>query len=98
MTDGSQSAYMATDYLKQNGFKCIRTGKVKGHVGADYSDKCIGDITVFDKCDGHKHGHIDMWCGRQWVSDFKQEGNWINGSAETNFTVWRYTGSGGHFR
>jgi hypothetical protein len=97
ITDGSGSAYMAKDYLEKNGFKCIKKGFVRGHEGSDYPDKCVGDITVFDKCSGHKHGHINMWCGRQWVSDFRQEGNWISSNANTSFTVWRYSGSGGHF-
>ena len=93
-TDGSRSAYMATDFLSNNGFRCIRKGRVSGHDGADYLDKCLGDITVFNHCPKHPHGHIDMWCGKQWISDFKQNGNWINGSTETNFTIWRYSGSG----
>ena len=93
-TDGSISAYMATNFLSNNGFRCIRKGKVHGHDGADYPNKCLGDITVFDHCPKHPHGHIDMWCGKQWISDFKQNGNWINGSTETNFTIWRYSGSG----
>ena len=93
-TDGSRSAYMATNFLSNNGFRCIRKGKVHGHDGADYPNKCLGDITVFDHCPKHPHGHIDMWCGKQWISDFKQNGNWINGSTETNFTIWRYSGSG----
>ena len=97
-TDGSSSAYMAKDYLAKNGFKCIYKGEVRGHNGSDYADKHVGDITVFDVCSGHEYGHIDMWCGRQWVSDFKQDGNWISQNATTNFTVWRYTGSGGNFK
>jgi hypothetical protein len=71
-TDDSESAYMSVDFLSKNGFRCIRKGRVNGHVGTDYPDKCIGDITVFDHCPRHPHGHIDMWCGKQWVSDFKQ--------------------------
>lgn len=95
--DGSASAYQAVGFLQRNGFKKIREGRVNGHQGSDYPDKCVGDITVFDKCSGHKHGHINMWCGRQWVSDFRQEGNWISNDANTTYTVWRYSGSGGHF-
>ena len=32
----------------------------------------IGDIVVFPKVPGHPYGHIAMWNGEQWVSDFKQ--------------------------
>jgi hypothetical protein len=90
----SESAYMATEFLKSHGFKMIVSGKVNGHSGSDYPNKCVGDITVFAACKGHKHGHINMWCGKKWVSDFWQEGNWISGNANTDFTVWRYTGKG----
>ena len=31
-----------------------------------------GDIVVFQPIGGRKFGHIAMWNGRQWVSDFKQ--------------------------
>lgn len=92
--DGSESAYMAANFLKSHGFKMIVSGKVNGHSGSDYPNKCVGDITVFAACKGHKHGHINMWCGKKWVSDFWQEGNWISGNANTDFTVWRYTGKG----
>ena len=31
-----------------------------------------GDVVVFSAIKGHKHGHICMYDGKQWVSDFKQ--------------------------
>ena len=31
-----------------------------------------GDIVVFSAIKGHKHGHICMYDGKRWVSDFKQ--------------------------
>lgn len=31
-----------------------------------------GDIAVFPHVKGHIWGHIAMWNGHQWVSDFKQ--------------------------
>ncbi|MGO4709817.1 PAAR-like protein [Chryseobacterium sp. 2TAF14] len=31
-----------------------------------------GDIVVFNKTGGRKWGHISMWTGSQWVSDFTQ--------------------------
>jgi hypothetical protein len=31
-----------------------------------------GDIVVIQSVGGHPHGHIAMWTGSQWVSDFKQ--------------------------
>ena len=32
-----------------------------------------GDIVVFNKTGNRKYGHISMWTGSQWVSDFKQK-------------------------
>ena len=32
-----------------------------------------GDIVVFPKIASHPYGHIAMWTGNQWVSDFKQK-------------------------
>ena len=32
-----------------------------------------GDIVVFPKVTNHSYGHIAMWTGKQWVSDFKQK-------------------------
>ena len=31
-----------------------------------------GDIVVFPKVANHPYGHIAMWTGKQWVSDFEQ--------------------------
>lgn len=31
-----------------------------------------GDVVVFSAIKGHPHGHIAMYDGKQWVSDFKQ--------------------------
>jgi hypothetical protein len=31
-----------------------------------------GDIVIIDSFNKHKYGHIAMWTGTQWISDFKQ--------------------------
>ena len=31
-----------------------------------------GDVVVFQATKGHKHGHVAMFDGRQWISDYKQ--------------------------
>ena len=36
------------------------------------ADKKVGDIVVFQPIGGRKFGHIAIWNGKQWVSDFKQ--------------------------
>ena len=83
------SAYEAADKLRQLGFKNILTVRTDT---VDYESKKLGDITVFDKCSNHQHGHITMWCGNQWVSDFKQMNNRIKKGVVTKCTVWRYYG------
>ena len=32
----------------------------------------VGDIVVFQPIGGRKYGHIAIWNGKQWISDFKQ--------------------------
>ena len=32
----------------------------------------IGDIVVFEAIKNHPYGHIAIWNGKQWISDFKQ--------------------------
>ena len=35
-------------------------------------ERRVGDIVVFQPIGGRKFGHIAIWNGKQWVSDFKQ--------------------------
>lgn len=51
----------------------------------------IGDVVVFSAIKGHKNGHICMYNGKQWVSDFKQR-SMYSASAyrrEGTHTYWR---------
>ena len=36
------------------------------------AERKVGDIGVFQPIGGRQYGHIAMWNGTQWVSDFKQ--------------------------
>ena len=36
-----------------------------------------GDIVVFNAVKGHPFGHIAMWNGKQWVSDFRQRSFYV---------------------
>ena len=56
------SAYMYKDILPQMGFKEISPS----------SQFQKGDVMVFDNNRSHPHGHIQIYNGSQWVSDFKQ--------------------------
>ena len=38
----------------------------------------VGDIVVFQPIGGRKYGHIAIWNGNQWVSDFKQRNHIVH--------------------
>jgi hypothetical protein len=39
-----------------------------------FGNQQVGDVAVFQPAQGHsKSGHIEMWDGTRWVSDFKQQ-------------------------
>ena len=96
--DNSPSAYMAVDFLRRNGFACIAKGEYVGQDSVTYGRVCLGDITVFDQYYNgskfHEHGHIQMWCGDGWYSDYKTPYNRVNLNARGYYSVWRYTGHG----
>lgn len=50
-----------------------------------------GDIVVFSAIKGHKHGHICMYDGNQWISDFKQRSMYSAGAYryQGTHTYWR---------
>ena len=45
---------------------------VNFHQVGKQSEREVGDIVVFQPIGGRKYGHIAIWNGNQWVSDFKQ--------------------------
>ncbi len=70
------------DYLPKIGFESVDTGK--------YVPR-IGDIAVFpaDVPTGHVHGHIEMFTGDRWQSDFVQEGSERDGKYGQGFFAHR---------
>lgn len=48
-----------------------------------------GDICVFPYVKHHIFGHIAMWNGEQWISDFKQK-NIIVNQAYSSYKVYRH--------
>lgn len=48
-----------------------------------------GDICVFPYKRHHIFGHIAMWNGEQWISDFKQK-NIIVSSAYSDYKIYRH--------
>lgn len=83
------SACKYKSFLPTIGFNSI--GKITGKVNQDnWSKKNArpGDIAVMDH---GEHGHICMWSGNQWISDFKQNHMWPYGGDGTCY-IFRYDG------
>lgn len=88
-------------YLKGAGYNSIANGSVSGGVGGFTPQ--TGDVVIFQPSSGNPHqgGHIEMFDGHQWVSDFKQSTILPNSSTAvtdahyTTYTVYRLGGGGG---
>ncbi|MFA9486279.1 MULTISPECIES: CHAP domain-containing protein [unclassified Moraxella] len=48
----------------------------------------IGDVVVFNRTARNPHGHIQIYDGNQWVSDYRQP-KFSPYSAHNGYTVWR---------
>lgn len=66
-------AWQYVKYLPTIGFKCINyVDRDNNGVNGSYTP-AKGDIAVYTKgVDTSVPGHICMWTGSQWISDFKQ--------------------------
>jgi len=51
-----------------------------------------GDITVTEANEQHEHGHIAMYTGTQWISDFRQKSEFIYSSNQPPIHYYRYGG------
>ena len=68
------SAYQYAGFLPKKGFKHIAELTTKSEQAAwSQSQAMPGDIAVMSH---GQHGHICMWTGKQWVSDFVQNNMW----------------------
>lgn len=66
------NAYEYPEFLKDLDFKQIATHRTRNYKPQK------GDIMVFNAKKGHRSGHIAMYNGKLWVSDFKQvKGMWV---------------------
>ena len=50
----------------------------------------IGDITVTEQNNFHAHGHIAMWNGNQWISDFLQKTEFVYSHHQPKVHYYRY--------
>ena len=51
-----------------------------------------GDITVTENTNGHEYGHIAMYSGDQWISDFKQNSEYVYRD-QPKVHYYRYVGT-----
>jgi hypothetical protein len=53
----------------------------------------VGDVVVFNKTEQHPYGHIEMYDGHQWVSDFMQHSfsPYRDAVSTPPFTIYRMT-------
>lgn len=76
------------NFLPKIGFVAIQ------YTDISYYQPQKGDIVVMPRITGHNYGHIAMYSGNEWISDFKQNDLW-GGSAYRNngqCTVYRWSG------
>ena len=100
---GLCAAYVA-DALEAGGFKftrqasayMYRTNGILTGIGyieiskPSYFNK--GDITVTENNSAHPHGHMAMWSGSNWISDFIQNSEFVYGSNQPPVHYYRYGG------
>lgn len=71
--------YATNGILAQAGFTQINA--------ANYQPQ-VGDVVVFNRSSRHPHGHIQIFDGTDWVSDFRQP-KFSPYSKHNGYTVWR---------
>lgn len=78
------SAYLYNNVLPGLGFKAFPASEPAK----------IGDVIVYGRTSQHQHGHIQVWNGKNWVSDFVQRRAvpYTDGYDPTqSITLYRYT-------
>ena len=85
---GSAYMYHTRGILKQAGFGLVSVGR-RGYTPQ------AGDVCVIDRFNKHKHGHICIYNGKNWVSDFIQRtaSPYSDGPGESGIFFYRYGGS-----
>jgi hypothetical protein len=79
---------------KDYGSSLTKVGfKSQGQLASGYR---AGDVAIIQPIKGHGHGHMCMYDGRHWISDFKQMHGLYPGPGyrkqKPAFVVYRYPG------
>jgi hypothetical protein len=80
----------AKDYgpsLLEVGFQTVNTASYQA-----------GDVVIMQNCAGHDYGHMQMYSGSQWISDYVQRDFWPYTSSRPQYAVYRFPLSGGNGR
>lgn len=59
-------------------------------ISSDNYEPQVGDVVVFNRTSRNPHGHIQIYDGSQWVSDYRQT-KFSPYSQHNGYTVWRDT-------
>ena len=89
-----ESAYQHGEPLKDSGFKSIKNYEHKDGDTYEMPERYVpkkGDVSVLDKTEKHRDGHMAMYNGEQWKSDFKQKDMWGGSIRDENpsYTIYR---------
>lgn len=87
MSDRPKFAADYNRYLNKKGFRSVNKGR--GTVLPNGYTPQRGDIIVFDRVGEHQDGHIAMYSGKRWISDFLQN-NWYVYENPDTYQIWRY--------
>jgi hypothetical protein len=81
---------------KDYGSSLLRVGFVKivdGHADSHYRHQA-GDVAIIQPINGHPHGHMTMFGGTHWISDFIQLHGVYPGPsyrvAKPSYAIYRY--------
>lgn len=78
---GILPAFAYSKVLPWYGFKLVKTSTYQ-----------TGDIIVFPATEKHVFGHIAMWNGEQWISDFKQKSMFpAKAYRKCQYQIFRYS-------
>lgn len=77
-------------YLYMNNSILLKIGYIEINKPNSYE---IGDITVTERNSNHIHGHIAMWCGNNWISDFIQNSEYVYKNNQPPIHYFRYQSS-----
>jgi hypothetical protein len=86
----------ASALAKDYGPSLVAAGFIK--LGKVTTGFITGDVVVIDRCTGANAGHMAMFDGQDWISDFRQNGG-INGiypgpayrNEKPNYDLYRYS-------